>query len=134
MTQHSIAEGARLVGRDRRTLYKDIKRGRLTATLSATGDRQVETSELIRVYGEISVAHPPRATGDGGQDATAATVDNSWEISRLREQVSTLEARLADKQQHIEHLVQAMRLIENKQDNEKSTKHKGGWWIFGRKK
>jgi len=52
MAQHPISEAARLVQRDRRTLYKDIQRGRLTATMSATGERQVETAELLRVFVE----------------------------------------------------------------------------------
>ena len=37
MTQISISEAAKLVGRNRKTLYRAIKEGRLSATQNATG-------------------------------------------------------------------------------------------------
>ncbi|KJV29115.1 hypothetical protein VI06_10925 [Aquitalea magnusonii] len=130
MAQHSIAEAARLVNRDRRTLYKDIKRGRLTATTSATGERQVETSELIRVYGELVASEATPATVAGGQEETASATDRDAEIALLRAKVEALEARLEDKQQHIEHLAQAMRLLEHRPEPEQAQR---GWWPFSRK-
>ena len=70
MAYHTIYEASKLVKRDRRTLYKDIKRGRLTATQSATGEAQVETAELIRAYGEISNTLATEATVARAQEAT----------------------------------------------------------------
>lgn len=128
MAQHSIAEAARLVNRDRRTLYKDIKRGRLTATNSTTGERQVETSELIRVYGNIVALKATEATTIDGQVATYTSPEKDAEIVSLRAKIEALEARLADKQQHIEHLAQAMRLLEHHPEPARR-----GWWPFGRK-
>ena len=58
--QVPIAEAARLTGRDRKSLYRDIKSGRLSATLGDSGTRQVAVSELLRVYG------PFRGDGDKG--------------------------------------------------------------------
>jgi hypothetical protein len=168
MAQHPIAEAASLVNRDRRTLYKDIKRGRLTATTSATGERQVETSELIRVYGnllafeatqatvaraqkptaletsgrqaetsefireggDLSVFEATRATVARAQKPTALETARDAEIALLREKVEALEARLEDKQLHIEHLAQAMRLLEHRPGAELVRR---SWWRFGRK-
>lgn len=130
MVQHSIAAAARLVQRDRRTLYKDIQRGRLTATVSATGERQVETSELIRVYGELSGTEATAATVAERQEPTVVATVQDAELAQLRAQVASLEARLADKQQHIEHLAQAMRLLENRQDPAPVRRR---WWPFGKK-
>ena len=131
MAQHSVANAARLVGRDRRTLYKDIQRGRLTATTSATGERQVETAELIRVYGELVVSEETASTVAGAQEPTATVTHQEAELAQLRAQVSALEARLADKQQHIEHLAQAMRLLEHRPLTEPAPKRRK-WWPFGR--
>jgi hypothetical protein len=129
MAQHSVAEAAKLVGRDRRTLYKDIQRGRLTATTSATGERQVETAELLRVYGPFVVAMATEATVAGRQQATVSATATDSEISMLRAQVAALEARLEDKQQHIDHLVQAMRLLEHRPDQEQQRPRRR-WWRF----
>jgi hypothetical protein len=132
MAQHSVAEAAKLVGRDRRSLYKDIQRGRLTATLSATGERQVETAELIRVYGEFTVAEETMTTVVERQEPTGLETAHDTEIAQLRAQVTALEARLADKQQHIEHLAQAMRLLEHRPAAD-PTPPRRSWWPFGRK-
>ena len=83
MAQHSVANAARLVGRDRRTLYKDIQRGRLTATTSATGERQVETAELIRVYGELVVSEETASTVAGAQEPTATVTHQEAELAQL---------------------------------------------------
>lgn len=128
MAQHSIAVAARLVQRDRRTLYKDIQRGRLTATLSATGERQVETSELIRVYGELSGTEATAATVAERQEPTATATTQDAEIALLQARIASLEARLEDKQQHIEHLAQAMRLLESRPAPDRRR-----WWPFGKK-
>lgn len=130
MAQHSVAEAAKLVGRDRRTLYKDIQRGRLTATVSATGERQVDTAELIRVYGELVGVEATAATVAARQEPTATATAQDAEITQLRAQVAALEARLTDKQQHIEHLAQAMRLLEHRPAPEPAPRRRT-WWPFG---
>lgn len=132
MAQHSVANAARLVGRDRRTLYKDIQRGRLTATISATGERQVETAELIRVYGELVEQVATDATVEKRQEPTESMTANDTEIAKLRAQIAALEARLEDKQLHIEHLAQAMRLLEHRPEPEPVLPRRS-WWPFGRK-
>ena len=51
----SLAEAAKLVGRSKRTLYRDVTKGCLSVSQDVTGVKMVDTSELIRVYGEIGV-------------------------------------------------------------------------------
>ncbi|MGC4734505.1 DNA-binding protein, partial [Providencia hangzhouensis] len=51
----SISEAARLTGKARSTLHKYIKQGKLSTTTDQnTGNKSIETSELIRVFGKIS--------------------------------------------------------------------------------
>lgn len=113
MTQHTITEAAILVGRDRKTLYRAIKEGRLNATLSATGQKQVDTSELLRVFGELkpasdrpdsraTVAAPQRET----PDATARMALLEVELRHARE-------LLAEKDAQIQTLNRALLLLEN---------------------
>lgn len=103
MTQHSINEAAKLVSRDRKSLYRAIKEGRLTATLSATGQKEVSTSELIRVYGELkpisdkghsraTVTTPQRET----PDATAQLALLQAELRHARELLAVRESQIED--------------------------------------
>lgn len=63
MATVSISEAARLVGVSRKTIQRHIDTGKLSATVSQedvagrlTTLRQVETSELLRVYGKFTTS------------------------------------------------------------------------------
>jgi len=56
MAQLSVAEAATLVARDRKTLYRMVKEGKLSATLSDSRQRQIETSDLVRVFGVLELS------------------------------------------------------------------------------
>lgn len=47
----TITEAAKLVRRSRRSLYRDIDKGRLSKTVTNDGATVIDTSELLRVYG-----------------------------------------------------------------------------------
>ena len=49
----SITEAARLAHKGRATVYRDIDKGRLSKTVTESGETAIETSELIRVYGRL---------------------------------------------------------------------------------
>lgn len=53
MALHGISEAARLAGKTRQTLHKDLKSGKLSSTPGADGRPKIETSELERVYGSL---------------------------------------------------------------------------------
>lgn len=53
MTQFSISAAAPLVGKDRKTLYRMIKEGKLSTTVSLDGEKRVDKSELLRVFGAL---------------------------------------------------------------------------------
>jgi predicted site-specific integrase-resolvase len=53
MTELSISAAARTAGVSRTTIQKAIKTGRLSATTNATGNRVIDLSELLRVYGPL---------------------------------------------------------------------------------
>lgn len=113
----SITEAARLVRRNRSTLYRDIERGRLSKTVSPEGDTQIETSELLRTYGQLHPADDGNST-DGHTKAElrialleernrslerALTLEA--ELRKVKDQVtSELRARLADK----DHVIKAL--------------------------
>ena len=49
----TIAQAARTVGVARSTIYSHLRLGKLSATRTPTGERRIDTSELIRVYGPV---------------------------------------------------------------------------------
>lgn len=116
----SISEAARLTGKARSTLHKYIKQGRLSTTTDQnTGKKNIETSELIRVFGNIS-------------NLSATASDNVTSVSKLQQETlndtQSLQAKLqlleqenthlkAEKEllsKNLEDIRQAMLLIESK--------------------
>ena len=53
MAQVTIAQAARIVGVARSTIYDHLRSGKLSATRTSKGDRRIDTSELVRVYGTV---------------------------------------------------------------------------------
>lgn len=77
----SKSEAARLVGVTRQTIHRKVKAGEL----SATGG-EIDTSELIRVFGAIS---------DGTQPVTGTSQPDSAVQTTLQARVDGLESQLA---------------------------------------
>lgn len=99
MTTVSISEAARLAKVSRKTIQRHIANGKLSATLSQGADaslRQVEISELIRVYGQldahVSETSAPQVPSVSSQEgALSQVIDAQKEtIDLLKKQVDEL--------------------------------------------
>jgi excisionase family DNA binding protein len=53
MSLLAITEAAHVAGVSRRTIQRGIQSGRLSATTTATGERAIDTAELLRVFGPL---------------------------------------------------------------------------------
>lgn len=82
----SITEAAKLVRRNRSTLYRDIEKGRLSKTVTPDGETQIETSELLRTYGRLH--------GDD-EDGHGSAARERMRIALLEERARSLERALA---------------------------------------
>lgn len=51
--QLSVREAAERVGVTRQTIFKKIKDGELSSTIDHRGNKQIDVSELLRVYGQL---------------------------------------------------------------------------------
>jgi hypothetical protein len=106
---HTLREAAKAVGRDRTTLMRAIRLGRLSATRdAATGAWLIEPAELHRVYPPVHVETlPPCDTNTGAPQGEShlrtpgsqggshgSQGDSQGELRELR-------ARLADAQEQI---------------------------------
>jgi hypothetical protein len=95
-----VTQAQKLTGKSRRTLYRDMAVGRVSWRNNQNGHREIETSELLRVYGPLAdsgteerhiVAHP---------DGTQSQAELLAEIRALRQDVADLRSvilRIEDK-------------------------------------
>jgi len=122
----SISEAARLTGKSRRTLQRHIGAGKLSKV--AGGDK-LDTSELIRVYGEfdgVSLSHV--TTHDNNElKSHVVAINNTHVADEKIIRIMELEAKLDkanaiinekeklldSKQETIDSLNKAMRLLED---------------------
>ncbi|EMJ9777258.1 DNA-binding protein [Morganella morganii] len=116
----SISEAARLTGKARSTLHKYIKQGKLSTTTDQnTGNKSIETSELIRVFGKISNSTTTDSDGVTNvsklQQETPNTTQSLQIKLQLLEQENThLKAEKELLSKNLDDIRQAMLLIESK--------------------
>lgn len=103
MAWHTIQEAQTLTGKSRRTLYRDMAAGRLSWTPEGESGRRLETSELIRVYGELR----PMAQQEVDKVAHGGTASGTQDIALVLAELRALRAEVVE-------LRQAMLLLEHK--------------------
>lgn len=116
----SISEAARLTGKARSTLHKYIKQGKLSTTTDQnTGNKSIETSELIRVFGKIS--NSPTTDSDGvtnvsklQKETPNTTQSLQIKLQLLEQENAHLKAEKELLSKNLDDIRQAMLLIESK--------------------
>lgn len=124
----SISEAARLVGKSRRTLQRDIVAGKLS---KCDNGQKLDTSELLRVYGAfLPATNVAVGSATMSQDVAGKNETMSQDVADMRVRLAALEAENAALKDHLDSLKQAMLLLENKASTEetKSTKPRRRWW------
>ena len=92
----TISEAARLVGKDRRTVQRHVNKGRLSKVTRPGGSVGVDTSELVRVYGELAAAPVAvRQTAAVPQVAAGPCRTPAAPDPGLAERLAEVEARAA---------------------------------------
>lgn len=117
MAQLSISAAARAVRKDRGTIHRYIKSGKLSMSKDAAGNSVIETSELLRVFGSLK--------GDGSKGDIATTVAMPVESSNaqhaleatlelLKEQLKVSQDREARLLAMLEHEQESRRELERR--------------------
>lgn len=106
MAWHTIQEAQKLTGKSRRTLYRDMAKGRLSWEPEGDNARRLETSELIRAYGALL----PMAQPESEKTAHHDTVVGTDGITQVLAELKALREEVAE-------LKQTMRLLEHKPDS-----------------
>ena len=78
----TIAQAARTADVARSTIYSHLRTGKLSAARTPTGERRIDTSELIRVYGPVGHTTQPDAVGS-----------TSLDVALLQARIEALEAQ-----------------------------------------
>ncbi len=131
----NLTEAAKLAGVSRTTLYAKLKNGTLSESKDRQGNRQVDTSELLRVFGELKAEQPATRPMDAQVDAVLHPVDAQFRqtehvlITALRDQIDMLKAQLVDAKQRESELMDMLkqRLIADRREE----KPRRLWWPWG---
>lgn len=123
-------QAAAITGRNRSTIWRAIKAGRVSASKTATGDYLVEPVELERTFGPLQRrpdAPRPHATGRRVPASHATPV----EVALLRERVAALEADKEDLRLERDRL---LRMIEQQSGQLRPLSDRRGFWrrLLGR--
>lgn len=116
MSLLSITEAAHAAGVSRRTIQRSIQSGRLSTATTATGERTIDTTELLRAFGPLRHAPSdtpasmsrPVATNDAPDDAMTMLVEV------LRDQLQQAQQEKARLLAMLEAEQQARRELETK--------------------
>lgn len=117
----SVSKAASLVKRDRKVLYRDyIATGRLSATKNARGHMQLDTSELLRVFGPFEAETENRDEKPQKETSDEARI----ELEKLRAENAALRDKIETQAANLDDLRQAMKMLEDKSPKRRS------WWPF----
>jgi len=94
MAKLNITQAAKAVGKDRTTLQRHIKKGKVSCEIDSNGNKVIDTAELMRAYGEIRNVAASAAVGNDNakpQHAVNNTTLLQQQINLLEKQIKVLE-------------------------------------------
>ena len=115
----SISEAARLTGKSRKTIHTYVTSGKVTKVTDIQGRPKIDTSELIRVFGDIRVTDSKQKSQcNFSQEVTPETVTSkvteNHQVEVLKKEIEMLRELLAEKDKRNDDLKHALLLIESK--------------------
>lgn len=125
----SISEAARLVKRHRKTIQRYVADGRISLSQHVSGERGIDTSELIRVFGILShddgaLAHETES--QRVQDNVPESAGRN--LGALKAEIDGLKAVIDAQKSHISSLESAMRLLGHGAERTETLQRQ--WWKF----
>lgn len=90
MAWHTIQDTLKLTGKSRSQLYRDMTKGLVSYRTGQDGRREFETSELIRVYGELNIKETPKRHRKGHPENNDNSPENP-QLEAIRKQLSDFQ-------------------------------------------
>lgn len=137
MAWHTIQDTLKLTGKSRSQLYRDMAKGLVSYRTNKDNRREFETSELIRVYGELNIsATPPRHRK--GQSKKGDIPTENPQLEAIQQKLDALQqtvtlmiedktAREAENRQRDEERDQLQAEISRLTDALEKEKKRGFW-------
>jgi hypothetical protein len=131
MAAVSLTEAARLAGVSRKTVQRRVQDGVLSVSQSVHGDKTVEISELIRVFGALPGQAVQAVQGTMSQPVRDIVHDMEVRIRGLEAELAARNAQIEAKdqviqaqQENLADVRQALKLLEGPSKR---------WWSIFRK-
>jgi len=102
MTKLNLSQAAKVVGKNRVTLWRHINTGKLSAERDRDGNPLVDTSELLRVYGELKKPATP-SNNKKQQSETPSYDELLLLIKELKEEQSEMKEIILDLRNRLEY-------------------------------
>jgi hypothetical protein len=118
MPKLNLSQAAKAVGKNRVTLWRHINSGKLSAERDRDGNPLVDTSELLRVYGEIKQPATPRDTKKQ-QHETPAYDELLKLIKELKKEQSEMKEVIFDLRNRLEYKPESTSKTHEKVTNSK---------------
>ena len=115
MAVQTVTEAAKLAGVTRRTIYRYIKQGKLSTVVTGSDATQIETSELLRVFGSLSQPEESKVSTGSQVEEPEYVTRLMAEMSQLRDLVQRQQLLLEDKLE-TDRLREQMTGLQNERD------------------
>lgn len=99
----NISKAARLASKTRRTIYKHINQGKLSTSRDSKGNRGIDLTELIRVYGD-DVKQPGTEKKIEGTQSEGTSVSSIEKVDLLLKKIEDLESEIYRLAKTVNHL------------------------------
>ena len=96
----TIGTAAKETGKAKSTIFRYIKKGKLSAEKTANGPYAIDAAELFRVFPRVEPSNSSR----NGEMERSATPKNTHETGVLEARLEAAEQRIADKDKTIDDL------------------------------
>jgi len=143
----TLAEAARLTGKNASTITRSVHKGKVSCQVDGNGQRVFDTSELERAFGSLKIVEDSLKSASSDAVALESTTLHEEvkrlherEIALVHEQVGIMQSQIEDLRKDRDHWrQQATYLLEDKRKLEPeqieakqddSQKKKRRWWFF----
>ncbi|TWT43463.1 hypothetical protein [Botrimarina hoheduenensis] len=111
-TKYSISAASRITGKSRATIARHLKASKLSFELDNEGNKQIDASELMRVYGDACdfLLEERRGKGSDTQRSETSPSPNDAALDAVREQL------IDQYKAQVEHLQQALEKAQDGQN------------------
>lgn len=122
MAQLTVRQAALQVGISRQTMFRNIKDGKVSATIDRNGKKQIDSTELIRVYGDLTpqivsdTTRPDSSRVSATAPPLPAYVALQVELSQVKAQLELKAALLEVAQERNAELKTAAQRAESDRD------------------